>query len=105
MMNESDNSYNDSSNTFMKQFTHYIDKNIYSLFLKQRDAQIADAINELFKRNENLDIFNKKALYIYIKEMTDATTPQITKVIKRLKLIYTKKYNEYYKHGLITMSI
>ena len=78
---------------------------MFILFPKQRDAQIADAISELFRKSENLDIFNKKALYIYIKEMTDASTPQITKIIKRLKVIYVRKYNEFYEHGRITMAL
>ena len=98
---ESDGIYNDESSSFLKQFTKHIDRNIFILFPKKRDAQIADAIMELFRKHENLDIFNKKALYIYIKEITDATTPQITKIIKRLKIIYIKKYNEYYEHGFI----
>ena len=102
--NESNSIYNDESTSFLKQFTYYVDNNIFHLFPKQRDAQIVDAIMELFRKNDNLDIFNKKALYIYIKEITDASTPQITKIIKRLKIIYVKKYNEYYKHGRITMS-
>ena len=91
--------------SFMKQFTKYIDHNMFILFPKQRDAQIADAIIELFRKSENLDIFNKKALYIYIKEMTEASTPQITKIIKRLKVIYVRKYNEFYEHGRITMAL
>jgi len=37
--------------------------------------------------------------------MTEASTPQITKIIKRLKIVYVKKYNEYYEHGRINMSI
>ena len=82
-----------------------LDTNLFELFPKHRDAQIADAIVELFRKSENIDIFNKKALYIYIKEMTEASTPQITKIIKRLKVIYVKKYNEYYDNGHITMSI
>jgi hypothetical protein len=93
----------DKISFFLKQFTRYIDHNIFTLFPKQNDARIADAINELFKKSENLDIFNKKALYIYIKEITDASTPQITKIIKRLKLIYVHKYNEFYKHGYISL--
>ena len=91
--------------SFLKQFTKYVDHNMFILFPKQRDAQIADAIVELFRKSENIDIFNKKALYIYIKEMTDASTPQITKIIKRLKLIYVRKYNEFYEHGRITMAL
>lgn len=92
------------TSSYLKQFTQYIDVNLFHLFPKKKDAQIADAILELFRKNENIDIFNKKALYIYIKEITDASTPQITKIIKRLKLIYVKKYNEYYEHGRITIS-
>jgi hypothetical protein len=91
--------------SFMKQFTKYIDHNMFICFPKQRDAQIADAIIELFRKSENLDIFNKKALYIYIKEMTDASTPQITKIIKRLKVIYVRKYNEFYEYGRVTMAL
>jgi len=101
-----DNSDNiDESPSFLKQFTSYIDNNIFELFPKNKDARIADAIVELFRRSENLDIFNKKALYIYIKEITDASTPQITKIIKRLKIIYVRKYNEFYEHGRITMTL
>ena len=91
--------------SYLQQFTKYVDANLFILFPKQNDARIADAILELFRKNENLDIFNKKALYIYVKEMTEASTPQITKIIKRLKIVYVKKYNEYYEHGRITLSI
>ena len=97
--------YVDEVPSYMKQFTKYVDINLFELFPKANDARIADAILELFRKSENLDIFNKKALYIYVKEMTEASTPQITKIIKRLKIIYVKKYNQYYEHGHITMSI
>jgi len=91
--------------SFLKQLIKYIDVHLYHYFPKRKDAQITDAVMELFRKSENIDIFNKKALYIYIKEITDASTPQITKIIKRLKAIYIKKYNEYYEHGYIIMSI
>jgi len=97
--------YVDEMPSYMKQFTKYVDANLFELFPKANDARIADAIIELFRKSENLDIFNKKALYIYVKEMTESSTPQITKIIKRLKIIYVKKYNEYYEHGRITLSI
>jgi hypothetical protein len=100
--NESNKAINPPETSFIKQFTKYIDLNLFTLFPKQNDARIADAIIELFRKSENLDIFNKKALYIYIKEITDASTPQITKIIKRLKLIYVHKFNEYYEYGCIT---
>jgi hypothetical protein len=102
----SDNSYNvDNTPSFLKQYIQYVDINLFGLFPKQNDVRIADAILELFKKSDNIDIFNKKALYIYIKEITDASTPQITKIIKRLKNIYIQKYNEYYEHNRINMKL
>ncbi len=87
--------------SFMDQYIKYIDTHIYRLFPKKQDAQTADAIVELFRKRETLEIFNKKALYIYIREITDVSTPQITKIIKKLKTIYVQLYNEYYQHGYI----
>jgi hypothetical protein len=105
LVNTSEKANDLEPTSFLKQFTKYVDHNIFILFPKQRDAQIADAIVELFRKSENIDVFNKKALYIYIKEMTEASTPQITKIIKRLKVIYVRKFNEFYEHGRITMAL
>jgi hypothetical protein len=88
-------------NTFIDQYVRYVDKHLYHLFPKTQDARTADAIMELFRKRETLEIFNKKALYIYIREITDTTTPQITKVTKKLDTLRTKLYNEYYQHGYI----
>ena len=68
---------------------------------KELDKKIANAILELFRKRENLDIFNKKAFYIFIKEQVDADTPAITKIIKRMKDIYKELYNQYSKNGFI----
>ena len=70
------------------QFIKYVDENLMELFDKDQDVKVADAILEVFKRRENIDIFNKKALFIYIKEMTDCQSNTITKVIKKLKVVY-----------------
>ena len=90
-----------NENNFMDQYIRYIDTHIYKLFPKKQDAQTADAIVELFRKRETLEIFNKKALYIYIREITDVSTPQITKIIKKLKSLYVQLYNDYYQHGYI----
>ena len=86
---------------FIDYFTEYVDKNMFSMFKKDCDLKVCDAINILFKRRENLEIFNKKALYIYIREMTEVETPVITKVTKVLKKLYKKLYNEYIETGYI----
>ena len=87
--------------TFIDYFTEYIDKHMFTIFKKDKDRKVCDAINTLFKRRENLEIFNKKALYIYIREMTDVDTPVITKVTKILKKLYKKLYNEYITTGYV----
>lgn len=90
-----------SLSEFMMLFIKYVDKNLNTLFPKENDAKTADAIMELFRKCESLDIFNKKALYIYIREMVDVDTPQITKIIKKLKTVYIQLYNTYYQEGYV----
>ena len=63
-------------NGFMDQYIRYIDKHLFRLFPKKQDAQTADAIVELFRKRETLEIFNKKALYIYFC----ATLPKKKKI-------------------------
>ena len=84
---------------FIDLFIKKVDDDLLDLFPKAQEARVGDAILELFKRRENIDIFNKKALFIYIKEITDAPTPIITKVIKVLKEIYKDMLNEYLEEG------
>ena len=86
---------------FINLYVQYIDKNLNKLFPKELDAKTADAIMELFRKRENLDIFNKKALYIYIREIVDVDTPQITKITKKLKSTYAELFNDYYNDGCI----
>ena len=84
---------------FIDLYIKEVDNNLLDLFPKPQEARVGDAILELFKRRENIDIFNKKALFIYIMEITDAPTPVITKVIKVLKEIYREMHNQYLEEG------
>ena len=80
----------------------YVDhctENIFELFPKKNDAQVADAILELFRNREEIDIFNKKALYIYIREMVDVKTPKITKIANQLLDIFKTSYVFYLENG------
>ena len=86
---------------FIDYYTEYVDKHMFTLFKKDKDRKVCDAVNILFKRRENLEIFNKKALYIYIREITDVDTPVITKVTKVLKKLYKKLYTEYAETGYV----
>jgi hypothetical protein len=91
--------YNEKLSDFIDKYTEYCSENIYVLFPKRNDAQIADAILELFRKRSNINIFNKKALYIYIREIIDVKTPKITKISKDLHNIFKKKYKFYLENG------
>ena len=94
-----DGSAQDKLSNFIDEYVMYCTKNIYTLFPKENDAQIADAILELFRKRESIDIFNKKALYIYIREIIDAKTPKITKIADKLYVIFKQHYFFYLENG------
>lgn len=85
---------------FLNLYTTYLDENLYELFTKDKELKVADAIIQLFKKRDSLNILSKKSIYIYIREMTDAPTPVVTKVIKRLKDIYKERLSYYLDNGL-----
>ena len=83
---------------YIDEFTEYCTENIFEFFPKGEDAQIADAILELFRKREHIDIFNKKALYIYIREQVEVKTPKITKIANQLYDIFKSGYVFYLEH-------
>jgi len=94
-----DSSHDERLSMFIDIYTEHVTKHIYTLFPKEYDARIADAILELFRKRENLDVFNKKALYIYIREIVDVKTPKITKIANQLYDIFKEGYVFYLEHG------
>ena len=77
----------------------YWDKHLATVFNKKRDIQIADAVLELFRRSQYIENFNKKHLYLLIREMTDCKTHYITKVVNIMKQHQKKMLNEYLENG------
>ena len=75
------------------------------MFSKDSEKKIADAVLTIFKTRNDIEIFKKKALYIYIREMTDCDTPILTKVINALKQDFKESYLVLYEQGLIKNNI
>ena len=88
-------------NEFKELMLRYWDENLTRVFTKKRDIQIADAVLELFRRSANIENFNKKHLYLLIREMTDCKTHYITKVVNEMKKHQTKMLNDYFDKGMI----
>ena len=99
---DGDNPNVDRLSIFLDKFVEHCTENLFEMFPKDNEARIADAILELFRKRENLDVFNKKALYIYIREMVvDVKTPQITKAANKLYDIFKSNYPYYLETGII----
>ena len=81
----------------------YFNYKIPTMFKKKRDKDIAYAIVELLIRVDDIENFNKKALYILIREMTGVPTSNITKIMNVMRKHYKKISNEYYKTGTISL--
>jgi hypothetical protein len=94
----------DDLTEFMDFYVRYIDYNLFELFNKERDRKIADSLNELFRTRDNLYSYNKKALYILIRERTGVQTQYITKVVGKMKIIYRELYLDYVKEGLLPIT-
>ncbi len=93
----------DDANEFTDYLVKYMEHHLTSMFKKKRDIQIADAVMELFRRRENIENFNKKALYVLVREMTGYNTQHITKVINVMKRKYVGLHREYYTTGEVTI--
>jgi len=76
-------------------FIKKIDDCLFDMFDKPDELRAADAILEIFKKRERIDLFNKKAIFIYVKEIADVPSITITKVIKRLKDAYRETLNHH----------
>ena len=88
---------------FMDAYIEYCYDNLNYIFSNPTDIHVADSILHIFETRENIENFNKKALYIFIRERTGLHTTNITRVIKTLKRIYEDKFLEYEHQNFINL--
>ena len=91
--------------SFTTEMIEYFDSNMNTIFKKERDLKIGYAIIDLIKQREEIENFNKKAIYILIREMTNVETAHITSVVNVLKKHYKKLMNKYHQTGTIMIDI
>ena len=89
---------------FVDQMLEYWENNITNIFRRQKDIIVADAVLEIFRRRKHIENFNKKALYIMIREMTNSNTQHITRVINQMKNYYYNMVQEFTSSGQIDTS-
>ena len=94
---DTDSSYKE----FVSQMLEYWDNNMNVIFRRQKDIRVADAVLHIFRIKGSIELFNKKALYILIREMTQSNTQHITRVINVMKKYQKGIYKEFQVNGFI----
>jgi len=87
---------------FIVLMLEFWEHNLQLIFKKKRDIEIADAILHLFRRADGIENFNKKALYLMVREMTGHKTSAITKVVNRMSGYVSEHLKEFREFGTIT---
>jgi hypothetical protein len=84
-----------------KEFWDYLWKEIDSweerMSIKENDKKVFDAVKIVLNSRQDIEIFNKKAVYLYLREITKLNTKQIVNSLSKLRKWYAefrKKWNE-----------
>jgi len=103
LITDPEETYHDSERVeFIKLFVKYWDGNLHHIFPKNKDLEIGYAILLLLTKSNHIQNFNKKAIYLMIRDITDCKTSDITKIVKELKIILDRQYKYFQKTGRIS---
>jgi hypothetical protein len=67
------------------------------LKLKESEKKVLEAVKILFETVDDIEIFNKKAIYLYIREITGLNTKQVVNNLNKIRTkyrIFKKKWDE-----------
>lgn len=94
-------SHQESLKDFTDLWVSWYDENMNNVFANKRDVLIADTILEIFRIRDSIENFNKKSIYILIRERTGLKTQNITRVLNVMRNDFEKMFTNYQKSGLI----
>jgi DNA-directed RNA polymerase specialized sigma subunit len=63
-------------------------------FSKESEKKVYDAVMVLFDSADQIEIFNKKAIYLYLRELTGMNTKQIVSQLNKMR----KRYRDFRKN-------
>ena len=64
--------------------------------LKENEKKVLDAVLLLMKNIDDIEIFNKKAIYLYMREITGLNTKQVVSCLNKMRVkfrIFKEKWN------------
>ncbi len=91
-----------TSKEVFEKTVNFLYERLDKLFPKPKDRHVAESILYLCKNKDQIDNFNKKALYIMIREMTDVQTSKITQISNVFRRIYPRIQDEILTKGHIS---
>lgn len=94
----------DFNREYVNEMLMYWDNNLTNIFKRQKDILVADAVLEMFRRKDNIENFNKKSLYLLVREMTGSKTQHITRIVNIMKKFNTHLLTEFQSFGQIDTS-
>ena len=80
------------------EFFLYLNEEIKSwkkMPLRENEVKTIQAIEILFSEANNIEIFNKKAIYLYIREITGLNTKQVVSSLNKVRKRYAEFKNEW----------
>ena len=86
---------------YMDLFVEYWNNNLTTVFKRKQDIDVVNAVIYLIEHRENIENFNKKALYIMIREMTGSNTQRITRCVNVMKKHHINLQRNYLTTGSI----
>ena len=69
-------------------------------FTKPAEKKVYDAVIILFNSAEDIEIFNKKAIYLYLRELTGMNTKQVVTQLNKMRRRY-KEFRDDWDDGKI----
>jgi len=71
------------------------------VFRRKKDIDVANAVVYLLNTAVDIENFNKKYLYVLIREMTNSKTQHITRIINVMKKYNERLMTEYTTTGFV----
>ena len=56
--------------------------------LKENEKKVYEAVKIILSSPEDIEIFNKKAIYLYIREITGLNTKQVVNNLNKMRVKY-----------------
>ena len=72
--------------------------------LKPNEKKVLEAVRTVLDNSDNIEIFNKKAVYLYLREITGLNTKQVVNNLNKLRVKY-RNFKSDWNKGKIKLLI